>query len=223
MASLQLVAGDFGKGNATYDVGEFRLPGRRLQGAIHITSVEANTTVIEKHWGRAVVDGVRNAAGFAPVAMLVGVFAAPLAAVGTIGIAEAAIGGAIGLLGGGAANKVLLQVTFEQGTGFVAVCDAEVAKAIADDARLLRAQAARERRLREPPLMTRLFGGTPATPTETAVPPATPATLPPSGESGEPGLVESLSVTAAEAVERTGQALSDAFSYVKRTTGLDRE
>lgn len=224
MARLELVAGDFGRGTASYDTGEFRLPSRRLQNIANVISVEANATVIEKHWGRALGDSVRNAAGLAPVAMLVGVFAAPLAAVATIGVAAAAVGGAVGLLGGGAQNKLLIQVTFEQGTGFIVVCDAALAKTIADDARLVRAQAEREGRLREPPRRFWPFGGAgeaPVAAIAAPVPIASPVS-PSSTEAPEVGFLEGLTAAAQRAVDQTGQTLSDALSFVKRSTSSDK-
>lgn len=231
MARLELVAGDFGKGAASYDVGEFRLPGRRLQNVANVISVEANATVIEKHWGRALGDGVRNAVGLAPVAMLVGVFAAPLAAVGAIGIAAAAVGGAVGLLGGGAQDKVLIQVTFAQGAGFIAVCDAVLAKAIADDAQLMHAHAERERRLREPPRRFWPFGGTNAAPAAeipasiapAAAPPTLPAVSPSTHDSPDDGFFGGLTEAAHNAIDQTGQALTSAFSFVRRATGSDEK
>jgi hypothetical protein len=234
MARLELVAGDFGRGTAKYDTGEFRLPGRRLQNIANVIAVEANATIIEKHWGRALGDGVRNAAGLAPVAMLVGVFAAPLAAVATIGVAAAAVGGAVGLLGGGAQNKLLVQVTFAQGTGFIAVCDTEVAKTITDDVRLVRAQVERARKQQEPQRRFWPFAGTGTAPVteitdlaarSAALPAAPPlealTSPPPTSDSSEPGFFDGVTAAAQNAVDQTGQALSEVLSFVKRATQSD--
>ncbi|MBY0259573.1 hypothetical protein [Methylobacterium sp.] len=232
MLRIELVAGDFGTGTAWYEAGEFKLPKRRLQSIANVSAIEANATVIEKHWGRALIAGAKNAAGLAPLAMVVGIFAAPLAAVGAIGIGAAAIGGALGLLGGGAETKALVQVTFEQGTGFVGICEIATAETMRNDAALIRAEAERQLRLTEPP-KRRWFSK--ATPPET-VPQARalPAPHPVDAQVEEQGTLagigDGLSAAAATAgsavttaADATGQALSGAFAFAKRAAGLDEK
>lgn len=226
MARLALVAGDFGTGSAQYEAGEFRFSKGRLQSISNVIDMEANATVVQKHAGRAILNSAKNAAALAPVAMVVGVFAAPLALVGTIGIAAAAIGGAVGLLGGGAETKSLIQVKFEQGTGFVAICEQELAATITNDLALMRAHVERERARLAPPRKG-WFTGRSTAPEPTPLPglPAPPP--PPESTAAAPGIIDSVAeniasasaAAASTAVETTGQAITSAMAFAKRWTG----
>lgn len=229
MQRIELVGGSFGTGTAYYEDGRFQLPKGRIQSAANIASIEANATIIQQHWGRAVMKGVRNAAGLAPLAMVVGVFAAPLAVVGTIGIAAAAIGGALGLLGGGAETKSLTQIVFEGGVGFVAICETDLVETIRDDAKTLRKQAhalttGPAMKTVEAPVHRELAPPSPQTQqmVTTELPQATdPSMLQSLGTAMSSGADVTLSA-ASSALSATSDALGSASSFLKRFSDRKR-
>lgn len=135
MSRLELIAGNYGTGRADWINFEFRLPKKQVLPIEAVASVEENGEYIEKSFFGALKDGAGGALGLGATAAVVGVFVAPLAAVGAIGLTAAAIGGGMGVLGGGAERKALLQVVGADGRGFVAICEtglaSEIRKAIA--------------------------------------------------------------------------------------------
>lgn len=134
MPKLELIAGNFGTGRADWINFEFHLPKKQRLPIEAIVSVEENGEYLEKTFLGFIKGGATGAVGLGATAALVGVFAAPLAAVGAIGLTAAAIGGGLGAFGGGTERKVLLQVMGADGRGFVAICEpelpAEIRKAV---------------------------------------------------------------------------------------------
>ncbi|GJD92494.1 hypothetical protein BHAOGJBA_6048 [Methylobacterium hispanicum] len=126
MARLELVAGNFGTGRADWINFEFHLPRRVKLPVEEIASVEENGDYLERSVLGFLKGGASGAIGLGATAAAVGLFAAPLAAVGAIGLTAAAIGGGIGAFGGSVERKVLLQVVALDGRGFVAICEKEV-------------------------------------------------------------------------------------------------
>lgn len=133
MSDFVIVAGSFKAGNGSYIDGVFYLPKKQKRSVVCVVNVELNATVVQNSAMRALGSGVKNAVVLGPVIMIAGAFAFPAAAIGTVGIAAAAIAAAIGLMGGGAENKALLQVVFDDGAGFVAVCHTDLADQIRND------------------------------------------------------------------------------------------
>lgn len=135
MSRLEVIAGNYGTGRAEWINCEFRLPKKQLLPIEAVASVEENGEYIEKSFLGAIKDGAGMSFGLGATAVVVGVFAAPLAAVGAIGLTAAAVGGGLGVLGGGAERKALLQVIGADGRGFVAICEkglaTDIRKAIA--------------------------------------------------------------------------------------------
>lgn len=134
MASLELIAGNFGAGRAEWVNYEFHLPKKQRLPIEAVVSVEENGEHLERSVLGFLSGGVHGAFGFGATAAVVGVFAAPLAAVGAIGLTAAAIGGGIGAIGGSVERKVLVQVMGADGRGFIAICEqgvpAEISKAV---------------------------------------------------------------------------------------------
>lgn len=135
MSRLELIAGNYGSGRADWINYEFRLPKKQFIPIEAIASVEENGEYIERSILGAIKDSAGMSLGLGATAAVVGIFAAPLAAVGAIGLTAAAIGGGVGILGGGIERKALLQVIGADGRGFVAICEqglaADIRKAIA--------------------------------------------------------------------------------------------
>ncbi|MEN3213580.1 hypothetical protein PUR23_26660 [Methylorubrum populi] len=127
MSRLELVAGNYGTGRADWINFEFRLPKKQVLPIEAVVSVEENGDYIEKTFLSSLKSGASGAVGLGATAAVVGIFAAPLAAVGAIGLTAAAIGGGLGVFGGGIERKILLQVMGADGRGFVAICEIEMA------------------------------------------------------------------------------------------------
>ncbi len=147
MAEMELVGGHFGTGRARYVPGQFRLADRLVLPVDQVASAEENASFIQRNIGASLRGMIGGGIKYAPAAMVVGLFVAPLAMVGAIGVTAAAIGAALGALGAGD-KRVLMQVVFDDGRGFICVCDQGVAGQIQADARMAR-QAAAERRAAE--------------------------------------------------------------------------
>lgn len=134
MSRMELIAGNFGTGRADYINFEFQLPKKVRLPIEAVASVEENGEYLERSILGFVKGGFSGAAGLGATAMVVGVFAAPLAAVGAIGLTAAAIGAGVGAMGGSVHKRLLMQVLAVDGRGFVAICDdgmpAEIRKAV---------------------------------------------------------------------------------------------
>lgn len=126
MARLELVAGNFGTGRADYINFEFLLPKKQKLPIEAVTSVEENGEYLERSYTGVLKGGVTGAIGIGSTAMVVGLFAAPLAVVGAIGLTAAAIGGGVGALGGSISKRMLIQIMASDGRGFIAICDQEL-------------------------------------------------------------------------------------------------
>ncbi|WP_238193477.1 hypothetical protein [Methylobacterium frigidaeris] len=137
---MELVGGHFGTGRGRYVLGEFRLPGRITIPVEQVSSAEENASFIQRNIGSSLRSMIGGGLGLAPVAMLAGLFVAPLALVGAIGVTAAAIGAGLGALGAGD-KRVLMQVVLEDGRGFICVCDEGVAALVQAEAQIARRTA----------------------------------------------------------------------------------
>ncbi|GBU17252.1 hypothetical protein AOPFMNJM_3169 [Methylobacterium jeotgali] len=126
MARMELIAGSFGTGRADWINFEFHLPRKQRLPIEAIASVEENGEYLERSFLGFLSGGAKGAVGIGATAAVVGLFAAPIAAVGAIGLTAAAIGGGLGAFGGSIERKLLMQVIAADGRGFVAICERDV-------------------------------------------------------------------------------------------------
>jgi hypothetical protein len=239
MSRFEIVAGDFGKGRGSYACGTFTLPGKTSRGIEDVAAVEANATVVQGSWWRAAKDTLKGAATVAPVAVVAGaIFVAPLAAVaGTAALTGAAIGAAMGALGGGMRNRTLMQVTFRDGSGLIAIAEEHLPGQILHEAEIAAQVAARHRRTMKevnPRGIWLAPGPALERPPQQIAPPVQALPAPAQTPAAEISvyaatgvLVSAASDAAAAATTATldaaGDALGSAWSFVKRRKGASKD
>lgn len=120
---LQLIAGTVGRGRGRYEGGRFILPDRSSRLVLAVASLEVNGAILQGSWTKRVGSGVGTAVAAAQLGAVTGLFVGGMALVGPYALSGAAIGAGLGLFGGGAIKKSLVQILFDDDTGFIAICD----------------------------------------------------------------------------------------------------
>lgn len=225
MARLEIIAGNYGTGRGDWINFEFHLPKKQRLAIEQIASVEENGEHLERSVLGFLKGGASGALGIGSAAAIVGIFAAPLAAVGAIGLTAAAIGGGIGAFGGSVERKVLMQVLGADGRGFIAICEKDVPGEVRKAVSVAHALRMRQREAEAAvqaakPRLTGIWERRPkaAAPVVTAVVPAAALALPEPAEvpaldmqAGEDGIFTVAGNAIAATAESAGSIASDAY------------
>lgn len=145
---MEVVAGDLPLGSAAYVDGMFRFRKKIELGIEQVIGIQRQGVRHERSFTGTVKDAVGLATTLGPVGFVLGVAFAPAAI--PVGIGAAAIGAALGLLGGGQTTKAVLYVGFRDGRTATALCEEALIDTIGNDSRTIQALAERHRQVSRP-------------------------------------------------------------------------
>lgn len=131
MSGLQIVAGAFGKGHGQYEAGEFSFPDGSRRAVETVASIEAHSGVAAKqNWGSSLLGGLKG--GLA--------LASNLELSGTLALAASAVGAGLSSLDENGESKpcALIEVTFSDGAGFLALAAQPLSALIENDREVVR-------------------------------------------------------------------------------------
>lgn len=180
MIRIEIIAGSFGRGIATYNHGELHFPEQLILGVEAVAQIDGRGAVLPKqHWSEAAISNLRS--GLA--------VASNLELTGAASLAVAAIGAGLAKDRDPSQSQQVIEVTFTDGRGFVALAPEGLAILIQNDRTVL--QRAYERNASH-----------------------SLETIPQSRHQNE--LLTSASAMASATAEAAGSALSSAMSFVRR-------
>ena len=222
MSRFEIVAGDFGRGKGRYRAGLFTLPKGDPRGIEDVASVESNARIMQRDWFGAARGAMKGAAASAPIGAMATIFASPIKAIITAGpaaLTAGAIGAGLGAVGNGTKNMSLMQITFRDSLGFVAIAPVDLPDAVLENSELAAELIKRQARvLREAaPRSWFFFRKAEAPP----LPPPSPEITVGAAAGVLLSAAGDAAVSAASAtVDVAGDALGGAIGFMRRQTGI---